>query len=310
MALLSSCEKVVEFSAGEQSPYVVLLSNPKSDSTIDVSLRYSRFFLDNRNFANIDDATMTLIANGIEYTGTRTGDGQYNIGYTVQPGDSLTLRVEVPGKETVTSSTRIPVRPDVSNVVVEDADYNEYSYSIYYNTKISFKLKDNPNERNYYRIRIFSRYKDYTWDENEATIIGEYEQANWFSCSDPVITGSTDVFNYLDNNGNFEGRELIFSDETFNGKEHEIVLTTDSYSSWIGDEEYWPLMTILVESMSRDWYLFKQTTAEQEDYIAFFAEPTQIHSNVKGGIGIFAGSSQFRYQFTREPQTEEKKRTR
>ena len=45
-----------------------------------------------------------------------------------------------------------------------------------------------------------------------------------------------------------------------------------------------------VTSLSRDRYLYERTTYLYDDdpFESLFSEPVQIHSNISGGIGIFA----------------------
>ena len=70
--VMSSCEKVVDFDPGDVSPYVVVVSKPVSDSLVSVYVGYSRFFLDNREFKGVDNATVTITS------GSNTSVGTYD----------------------------------------------------------------------------------------------------------------------------------------------------------------------------------------------------------------------------------------
>lgn len=98
--------------------------------------------------------------------------------------------------------------------------------------------------------------------------------------------------------------ELYFTDAKINGLNHEVQVTLSLDDYLFGEYEYgeyYPAasydtnslqLTMYITSFSRDLYLYELSTQQQmSEFGSLFSEPTQIHTNVSGGIGIFAGSS-------------------
>ncbi len=103
--------------------------------------------------------------------------------------------------------------------------------------------------------------------------------------------------------------ELYFDDSKINGLQHEIQLTVlingyymdRYYDTW--DDPYYGYsrcnydstslnVTMSLTSYSRDLYLYEQTTNSIDFELGgIISEPVQIHCNVEGGIGIFAGKT-------------------
>ena len=64
LLLTASCTKVLEFDGTETESKPVLISQPEADSTLNVRLTYSRFFLSRNEFKPIDNATFRAELNG------------------------------------------------------------------------------------------------------------------------------------------------------------------------------------------------------------------------------------------------------
>lgn len=313
----ASCEKVVEFDEDETQPLVVMNACAQADSSFSAKLSFSRFFLDGSDFRPITDAQVILNVNGTDYNATTSGlTGRYSVLYKPQPGDSLTLRALVPGRDEVSASTRIPSRittSDVSTNVVYDSSNANYDPSWYDVSKniihFRFKLHDNANEQNYYRIEVYYRDtmvpNEYTWPENrrEADTIRDTfyrQQSKWnFSITDPAIISSStnlgDLFDEGLETGSYNGNSLLFTDEKINGHNHEIHLAINVPYDFCN---YLVLLhsyvEVRVESITRDYYLYLATKEKQmntNELTAIFSEPVRIHCNVKNGLGILGGSS-------------------
>ena len=114
--LTVSCEKQIDFRGDEQSPMVVVVSEPQPDTNLAVRLTYSRFFLSGGNFRVISNADVKVTVNGTTYTGV-FNDSVYIFPYSPAEGDSinLTVRMQNGGEDTVVkAATRMPFRPSVT----------------------------------------------------------------------------------------------------------------------------------------------------------------------------------------------------
>lgn len=289
--LFAACEKVVDFDIEDMNPYVVVQSKPEADSAMNVTLSYSRFFLDGHSFHYIDDASVRLIQNGVEQSaGMNAGNGVYNFGIKPQPGDTLSLIVDVPGRETVTAGTRIPNPPsyEVVEFLVDTSDY--YSYQDFFRVKV--RIND-PSEMNFYKLSVDGWTYSQTYDYETETYIDTFLACRlWLRSEDIVFTDATSL-EFALNEGDIEvyGEELSFTDEIFNGQPHTI---TFAFTIWRDEHSpnYQQLPFYLnLTSVSEDLYRYQSSLESSDNDIPVLSEPTQIYTNIQGGIGIFGAST-------------------
>lgn len=329
VVLLGACEKPVDFDPGEVKPYVVMISKPVSDSLMSVYVGYSRFFLDNRSFGTVTDATVTLS----DGTGTYTGvydprgfllsgshyyytDGEYWMedsvfygGYTFtlrpQPGDTLRLTATVPGYDKeISATTTMPRMPEVEvlDLVVDTGNGNYYDeYGGYYGKdnyyyKVRFKVKSHGND-DYYSVSI-----KYAGEFLNSSGLSYWDtvhmRSTMFSVNDPLVN-SHDLVDAIDGyDGSFYGDEMAFSSELFQNGEHEF---TAIFSIWPNLDEFdYAQIPIRLEvrSLSKELYRYEQTSAnaEYDLFDGLFSEPVQVICNIDGGIGVFGGATQKTYR--------------
>ncbi len=87
---------------------------------------------------------------------------------------------------------------------------------------------------------------------------------------------------------------FIFDDALFDGEKITFDISMNLY--YFGIHELNPLvdnkLIIRMYHLSKDYYLYKKTLdAYNSSFGSMFTEPVQIYSNIKGGIGIFAGKN-------------------
>ena len=283
----TACTKEIEVDLEQQEPRVVVMSCVEPDADVALKLSYSRFFLSTEPFQTIDDARVTLTVNGgTEMEATCLGEGQYNIGYRPQAGDRLSLAVGVPGQRNVTATTIVPPPPVVANVS-EDKNNSEF--------KVRFTLVDPAEEDNYYMVRVVSEYHSNSGSTNRYYCD--------FHCQDYLLVDNTDLGRIIDSEGDeldeWYGRTLAFSDENINGTSHELTLN-------VTDVARNALYYLELTSCTRDRYLFEVTSDLYDDdpFLNLFAEPVQIHTNIDGGIGIFAARNRMVIPLFIEPHNE------
>lgn len=292
--VFTSCEKVIDFEPDVINPYVVLISQPESDSLVTVYLSRSRFFLDNSwEVPYISDAKVSLHVGDVTYDGTYidgSDRGYYLFGVRPQPGDSLYVEAMVPGEEgTVSAGTRIPTLP-----TVELVDYSlEYDEEMMYNNySLTFKLKGGRG-REYYSISIrncepINMGEDrVVWD----TVNG-YLNNMFFSCDDAILN-NTDISSVIEmDDGSFYGNMLNVSNEFFKDGEHVFTLEFTDYYYGLSTSELARMpVWLIVKSISPELYRYNQTVQEQDNSDGLLAEPVQVMCNINGGIGIFGGVS-------------------
>lgn len=302
--LFASCEKVIDFDMDETENLIVLNAVAETDSAFTAQLTYSRFFLDDRDFVDITDATTWIDVNGNPFNGSHLSQGCYSFPYTPQPGDSLTMHVQVPGRDELTAAVRMPKAAGISdmayNVIQDSAVYEWGEVDHYYTLKVSFSLSDPADEENYYRLRVI--YDDTAlcrrWTDHleDSLFEDEYNRCYvTYIIQDPAIINNTDLSSVVNSeSGEYTGRALLFTDANINGKSHTIrlqVVNPVSYGETLVSSH--PNITFIVESLSRDYYLYLKTANAQsdDDLSGYFTEPTRVHTNVNGGRGILAAVS-------------------
>ena len=304
---ITSCEKVVNFQPEEIDPHVVMLSRPEAGSKVGVDMSYSRFFLDEHQFPVIDNATLTLNANGTLFMPDSVGNGHYQFPYVVQSGDTLTLTAFVPGYDkVVTAGTRVPLEPvaTIHDFVVDTPAYSDYYYYGNCHYKIRFTLQA-PNSNSYYAIRILFPsiyYDNDTWSEVFDTT--QLYPIN-FECSDALLSSSMNVIDIIDgDDGSFYGTEAIVSSELFKNGSHDFTLEFETYisPSYFGDtiQHYYldtPLPTMLeIRSISPELYNYNRSAQSTSIIDQLLGEPMQVICNINNGIGVFGASTSKKFR--------------
>lgn len=138
--------------------------------------------------------------------------------------------------------------------------------------EFSFEIKDNSADENYYSIAR-DRFQN--------------EPVSWYSKDAP--SGQTSGYNVFIRNIDPLMEAGFLNDKTFNGSNYRWRFFTKSYSPNI-EPKSGDRLEYNVWSYSKDWFLFTKTSRllrESQDNI-FFSEPVILHSNIKGGYGIFS----------------------
>lgn len=296
--LFGSCEKVVEFDIENTERHIVVNALPCTDSLLFVNITYSRFFLDNKPFEPVADATVSVDINGTIYNATSRDGANYLFGHTVTSGDTMTLRVEIPGRDAIVGGTRIPALPAMMPPTAEIDTLQPISMG-----NVTFAL-DDPNGANYYYVFLMERDSGTRWNQWESKwdTVDTVRHA-YFNCLNKEVTapevnsieGMMDYYN-----------ALLFSDDNIDGTNYEITLSLMMFK----DTAEHPLLreyTLVVESFSKEAYTYIKESIAAGGIGSYFAEPARIYSNLSNDIGIFAGIARRQYPltFTYKEQEEE-----
>lgn len=310
--VLASCEDTIDFIGDESQSMVVLNAMAEADSALTARVTLSRFFLSGTPFQTVSDALLTLTINGTSYSAINGGNGNYHFDCHPQEGDSISLSCQVPGFDLVMAHTRMPVSVPVQVLSAEfDPNYSEVVDNFWndsYNGAFRLKLRfsDPAGQGNYYRLRIVGNdtilYWDYTYNYStgtytDSTLSTCVNHCESFTINDPAIVSNTNMEGLIGGDASdvstFKGNELIFTDERIDGQSHDLDVVL-SLSFWNQIHELSGQVTVTLESLSRDYYLYLLTKASQNSESEFGglgSEPTAIISNVEGGLGILAAKS-------------------
>lgn len=309
LALLSSCEKEIEFNGEQSDPQLVINSLVESGQPIKAYISKSYFFLDAPDTSTPEDLVASLYVNG-NHIGEMTpffdtvwdyyGLVSYRLipcfyhDYRPQTGDIVKIKASANGfddAEGVTSA--LPNTMDFQyNIEVIDwlgGYYFPYDDSdidsvlrIDGQLELSINITDpNPREIDYFRL---------VSDRRSRTQDGESWFYVYFDYDDPIFgVGVTenDIFDAGDLDTRAEG---VFTDVLFDGNSYRLKVKV--HFSCQGAEGFDPdffRAPCLLEHLSKEYYNYLNTCNQGDEINALFAEPIQTYSNVKGGYGIVAG---------------------
>jgi hypothetical protein len=298
MPFLFSCEKEIEFKGGEVKPLMVMNGFLQSDSAVKVHLSASRFFLDDRDFKALGNAEVELWKDGAKIENlVYDGNGWYKGSCIARQGDVLTLKATCAGYDAVEAETEI-LRPtpllqiDTANLAHE-ITYDKDTYYLTMNGDIDLVFQDDADKENYYELNTYIKLY---YADGHTSIHSVYFK------SDAIVyhqSGTELNFDDDDYDSTYGEPYPPFSDELINGKKYSMKIKIKDfhfYSYWTDNTNYSNQIPVRTEfcaelvSLTRSIYLFSTTRKTALDsyntVVELFSEPVQIHSNVKGGIGL------------------------
>lgn len=329
-ALMSACEKRIDIDIEDQQQKVVVKSDNCIGEDVSIALTLSRpvygsFYVRNGEdyFSKVTDATATLSVDGTQLSATREGN-IYTFAHQPQPGDELTLKVEVPGHEAVSATATVPYPPTVENVVLDTSARG------FYGSTLHFTLADNGSSGDYYAVRVHlldtAIWTEYTETDSvlscDTNVTDEYVM---FLCTDYLIVDNTSLETMMEPDDpeaavTVYTDELLFTDANINGQRHKLTININSPYGYYDEsrKDYdiedldhnvvnrHRIASLEVLSVSRDVYLYRQTldAYDDDEILNFFSEPVQIHSNINGGIGVFGVNAVFEKEIYNTRSTE------
>ncbi len=247
------------------------------------------------------------------------GQGAYFISGAVieifENGQSKLIRTNPPPKDAFNPIVEIPIAPDFFKVGnTYEMKVTHPDFPVASSTQVmphlvqvdSVKVRANgtitPDGE---RIGAIDAYiKDQSGVKNYYAISVEGEKAFFVnSVLNPDGSITYDTFYYSNNSiypatpddpnsalGAF--RTIVVSDEFFDGKTYRLTFPFYNYSN--GSSSTYD---VVVRAITEDFYIFllsSQKKSDAEDF-GIFVEPVTLHSNVKGGIGLFGLSQAQRF---------------
>ncbi|HRR07945.1 MAG TPA: DUF4249 domain-containing protein [Rhodothermales bacterium] len=150
--------------------------------------------------------------------------------------------------------------------------------------KVSFKIKDDFNVKNYYMLQVV------TEEEHNGTY-RHYTSQPLLSSDDPILKSGLNFWEK--NQYDIDSEEplyfnFIFPDDLFNGEEAHMSFRIWSWGENQREGSIRHRATLY--SMEEEMYEYFQTQTRQVTYREdIFADILPITTNVKNGLGIFAG---------------------
>jgi hypothetical protein len=295
LTALFSCTKTINFDDEGLADQLVLNSIIWPDSAFSASLNKSSSILTDRRIGQMTSGTLDLYENGTLLTQITSPMGQFRA-KDIKPKVGSTYRIVVNsnGKQ-VEAETTIP--NPVKVISLDTTTIRDKNNSKRLNFTV--KIKDQEGD-DYYRITTTSEILTLIINSDGKGSRKYYLQKNQNS-----INSDDPVFNSLYNN--FGGKTIdmgpsneynIFPDNYFQGKEYSIQFQISnsgygniSYNSgYGGGKRIYERNVIHIQKLSKDLYNYLKYLELYNFYHDDpFSEPVPVYSNIKNGVGIFAG---------------------
>lgn len=304
--LTSGCEHVIEFQGDDsmlQGITVNALAIADTVFTAAVSRAYlftevpALDYMDYWEYESHPDAfyEKEAVLAGAEVELTVNGQDRYSMhydplhynfisSYMPRNGDHLSLRVKAEDMEPVSAETFVPAarRLEILNCEkfyekghISSGSLSDMSQDTV--ARITLRLADPGNERNYYRLKV----RSIAYDER-ADGSGEILQySDIYTSSDVIFMDEQLTKEYGGWPAHFSN---VFDDHLFDGKEYTFSVETRLR---LGKN---PHAVIELQSITRDLYYYLKSVmlyrvTDQDAY----TEAVQIYCNVNNGWGIFGG---------------------
>jgi hypothetical protein len=292
---LISCTKTIDFDDEGLASEVVVNCIFSTDSYFLASIAKSSSILMDRESNPPAEGSMDLYEDGTLIKRFPSQLGGFSASDIMpKTGKSYRIVISSNGKQ-IEAETMMPEKVEL--ISVDTASVSGINNT----TDLSFKIRiKDPEGKDYYRIVYINESLRY---EKDSTGTRKYYRSrNQFDIAsdDPVFKSVYSNFGDEIINTGPGNDSFIFPDDYFQGKEYSIKFRTAKggygnhfYSGYGG---YGPSNIIFerneihVQKLSKDLYNYMKYLKLYKHYHDNpFAEPVPVYSNVKNGIGIFAG---------------------
>lgn len=290
--IAASCEHIIEFDSDISAPKITVNAIATPGVPFVAGIAKELFFTDAPyepisvslyDFFVLDNAEASIAVNGKEHYPLHFNPANlsYESGYTPLEGDVIVLQANASGFEPVAARTIVPREGELTILATEvlyskneiiHEDWSEHAADTI--MRITVKIADPPNEKNYYRMKVRSiGAQD---GPNEGAIY--YHMSDIFSSADVIFQDERLVKRYR---GWPAGFSNVFDDHLFNGKEYELTVETRMR---LGKDQH---VVVELQSITRELYNYLKSVmlyriTDQDAY----TESIQVYSNVENGYGV------------------------
>ncbi len=278
---LTSCEKEITVKVPEYTPLLVVNSDTEVGDTMRVSVGKSISILKYKKGQDLSvkDAQVLLLKSGkvVDTMRYDANINSYNSRTIAEDGGKYEVKVNAPGYQEASSSTVVPSFVKIESMqriqkVRLDADGLPQD-------ELRITFKDPVSLGDYY---ILSFTKD--------NISGDTTMY-YSSCINTVDASIESVSNeQIDQNTCLNGNAIFIRDALFNGTTKELrVFVNSTYAEPYNSGGVIYRVVVALQHVTEDYFKYRKTyqfATENGDNP--FSEPTNIHTNVKNGYGVFS----------------------
>lgn len=299
VVIVSSCETVINVKVPFNGPIITVNGYIHPDSIVYLSLTQSKFILDEDPFIPIEDADIFLYEGEKEVEELlNAGNGWYFGKFKPEVGKHYILKVEASTGETVYAEANVPQRVGIDQVKISDRSVMR-NFELHHVMEI--KIDDPIDQNNLYELLLLANINEKVFRND--TIIHEvfYHYEVDLAFENPRLE---------EHNSIRGSSSLLFNDEILN---NDRVLKIYAKSSQIEDlhtidEKYEhedgtirllksDELQLVLRHVDQSYFNFKKSLKlHVQSKGNPFAEPVKVYSNIKNGLGIFAGYASSRYE--------------
>lgn len=215
----------------------------------------------------INNALVTISdenGNTVGFTYNIGTDKYENTVFRANAEKNYRVSVKAPGFDEVYAEMIMPGK--AISVPSTWKDSTDLDTSGYPTGTLTVNLNDKASENNYYRISLFY-YDDIT--------------AMWNTLQPVTRDAAIENEAIVSEDGSW-----VFSDRTFDGQQKRIAFITP-----FGYAQGTPKYLIVTESLNEPYFQYFQSIENYKAGAGVFGEATPVFSNIRNGVGIWAGSS-------------------
>ena len=268
------CESAVEFPGAPFRSELVVTSEFSAESPWIVVVQRTVGFDEVVTFpVSVENATVTIDGDdGSRVELEHKGGGFYHSNCCkAHAGVTYQLQVEAEGFETVTAIDRLP-----EPTVIQDVRITSVNAEWGPAKRLEVDFKDDGNTANFYELSVSW---DLRWSEREFTILNAelQDQLNDYALGSIFEPELDKIY----------ARRMLLHDKAFDNR--EIALILETYPS-NAIAELGGGLSVKIRTVSEAYYRYRRTQVLQDNATSDpFAEAVEVRSNVRGGLGMFAG---------------------
>ncbi len=291
--VILSCRKKLDIDIPEAAKHIVVNGIITTDSIVKVRVTKSKSILDEKPVEILSSAEVKLYKDDI-FTETMTYNDSGFFMSSVSPVENSDYKITVdyPGLTSVEANYHSESPTDILSVDtsmrININDWGEGYIDTTYEIRLGIKIKDDAAKDNYYFLGVSLYRPVYDYSDIYPIFTGYYENPLYYNSNEPFFKKENISFML----SNTDGR--VFNDEIFNGKEYVINISADIYTDYYyykrANEQYPDYLIIKFLTVTADIYnyIISYNLNRQSEYDPF-AQPVQVYSNVKNGLGLFSG---------------------
>jgi len=273
-----SCEDDIKLNLNPESPVMIVNALAGNDSLVRVHVSLSKQLQNNDDQTTLSDATLSIYEEGKLLGKLKTvEDAWYEIQSKFQADLNYRVEVNHPKYKSVSAETRIPSEVKISRCEMTKSE-SAYQFQL--------EFQDKSYSKDYYMILLYEVTND---ENNEQEYLLSYY-------SEDIIFEDNLLENTTDLEQNLLRGSLCFSDHNKNGEKFNIHFYAPSQVI------SYEIQTFRVKLLhiSKDYFAYersKRMILNREDLPIY--KKINLHSNINGGAGIFAGYTVDEWEITK-----------